>query len=51
MLLAYVTTCYDVFYNICSLALKRKLEKNGFQGAYCDSKKDHLETGLSQLIL
>ena len=44
-------TCYDIFHNIRSLALKRKLEKYGFQGAYCDSKKDHLETGLSQLIL
>ena len=30
-------TCYDVFYNIRSLALKRKLEKYRFQVAYCDS--------------
>ena len=35
---SYVT-CYDIFYNIRSLALKRKLEKYGFQGAYCDSKR------------
>ena len=47
----FFITCYDIFYNIRSLALKRELEKYGFQGAYCDSKKDHLETGLPQLIL
>ena len=30
-------TCYDIFYNILSLALTRKLEKYRFQVAYCGS--------------